>query len=223
MKNAPKVTPAVFIGTLLCFLLPFVTISCGGQKAATLSGTQMALGTTLEQPQMFGPPQKQKIDPDPYVALAGVCVIVGLVLSFLGPRIAVGSAIAAGVGAISLLGMKYHLDNEIVTQGRGMMQAAYEPGYWLTLFLMVASAAWSAYVFSQAVRILAPASAGPPPAPGLMNSPPLASPGSPGAAPGMVTPRPPGQPANPARFCSSCGQALTAPARFCPGCGSSLG
>ena len=43
----------LFVGSTLCFFLPFVTVSCGGVKAFTLTGEQLATGTTLTQPGAF--------------------------------------------------------------------------------------------------------------------------------------------------------------------------
>lgn len=37
MAYKSKVSPALFIVTTLCFLFPFVTVSCNGQKVATFS------------------------------------------------------------------------------------------------------------------------------------------------------------------------------------------
>ena len=55
MAHKSKVSPALFVITTLCFLFPFVTVSCNGQKVATFSGVELATGTTVEQPQVFGP------------------------------------------------------------------------------------------------------------------------------------------------------------------------
>src|ERR1039458_7680072 len=152
MTSKSKVSPAIFIATILCFLFPFITVSCGGQRVARFSGVQLATGTTVEQPQMFGPPQKQKVDPDPTAAVAALCAILGLGLSFLGTRIAIGPAIAGAAGALSLLVMKSRLDDQIVKEGHGMLQANHEIGYSLALLLLLAGAAWNAYLLWQRRR-----------------------------------------------------------------------
>ena len=157
MTSKLKVSPAIFIASILCFLLPFVTVSCGGQKVASFSGIQLATGTAVEQPQMFGPPQKQKVDPDPSAVVAALAAIAGLGLSFLGARTALGPAVSGGIGAISLLFMKSRLDDQIVKQGHGMLQVNYETGFSLTLLLLLAGAAWNAYLFSQREQIPAQA------------------------------------------------------------------
>jgi len=47
------------------FFLPFVTFSCQGQPVASLSGIQLATGTRIQQPQVFGPPKEHQVDVEP--------------------------------------------------------------------------------------------------------------------------------------------------------------
>lgn len=146
----------LFVGSALCFFLPFVTVSCGSVKAFTLTGQQLATGTTLTQPQPFGPPQTQKIDADPFAAAAALCALTGIALSLIGRNIATATAISGGAGAVSLLIMKSRLDGQLQTQGQGVATAAYETGYTLAVLLLVAGAAWNVYLFLQARRASAP-------------------------------------------------------------------
>ncbi len=189
-----KISPAIFIASILCFLFPFVTVSCGGQKVTSFSGVQLATGTTVEQPQMFGPPQKQKVDPDPTTALAALCAIVGVVLSLAGTRIALAPAISGAVGAVSLLIMKARLDDQVVKQGHGMLQVSYESGFSLALLLFVAGAVWNGYLHSQRNNI----PAAPPP-----------------EAAASSTRQDSRQPS----VCPQCGQSWTPNAKFCMHCG----
>ena len=142
----------LFVGSVLCFFLPFVTVSCGGVKAFTLTGQQLATGTTLTQPQAFGPPQTQKIDADPFAAVAALCALTGIALSLIGRRIAAATAISGGVGGVSLLIMRSRLDAQLQTQGQGVATATYETGFTLAALLLVAGAAWNVYLFLQARR-----------------------------------------------------------------------
>jgi hypothetical protein len=107
MTQKKNISPILFAATLVCFLFPFVTVSCGGQRITSFNGTQLALGTTVDEPQMFGPSQKKKVDPEPLAAVALLCTVLGLGLSFLsGARAALGPAISGGVGALALLMLK---------------------------------------------------------------------------------------------------------------------
>jgi len=210
MKNRKSIASVlIFVGSVLCFFLPFVTVSCGGVTAFTLTGQQLATGTTLTQPQPFGPPQTQKVSPDPFAVAAGLCAIVGIVLSLIGRRLASGAAISGGVGAVSLLIMRSRLNDQLQNQSQGLAKATYETGFTLTLLLLIAGAAWSIYLFLQSRRIgeaslLAPATgqSGNDHSPAQSGSPPL-----PLESQGQI--------------CRHCAQPIRATARFCESCGRS--
>lgn len=51
-----KISPNLLVLTILLFLLPWVRLSCGGQKIATFSGMDLAIGKTIEIP--FGESKK---------------------------------------------------------------------------------------------------------------------------------------------------------------------
>jgi lysylphosphatidylglycerol synthetase-like protein (DUF2156 family) len=60
------IRPALAGIVVLCFLLPFVEITCGGQKIAAISGVDMALGREIKPPDMssmMGMGMKQTNDP----------------------------------------------------------------------------------------------------------------------------------------------------------------
>lgn len=197
MAHKSKVSPALFIVTTLCFLFPFVTVSCNGQKVATFSGVQLATGTTVEQPQVFGPPQKKSVGAEPLATVAGLCALAGLVLSFLGIRLAIAPAISGSVGALLLLLLQSKLNSDMTKQAQGMFRLDWEAGYVLSLVFFIAAAAWSFYLFFQGRKL-----------PVAASSPPLASAAAVSAG---------------AAFCPHCGQSVSAGARFCGGCGKAVG
>ncbi len=149
-EKSKLVSSLIFAASLLCFFFPFVTLSCGGQKLMTLTGTQLATGTSLNQTQMLGKEKTDKIDPNPYATLAAVCAIAGIAFSFAKPKFAIASAISGGAGVASLLIMKSGMDNEVAQKGAGVIQLTYEMGFFLTLLLFVAGAAWNGYIYAQA-------------------------------------------------------------------------
>jgi hypothetical protein len=147
---ARKLSPAAFVLAIVCFFLPFVTFSCQGQKVASFSGIQLATGTTIKQPQMFGPPKSQKIDAEPLAVMALLSVLVGVGLSFLrGKKGAVGSITLAVLGVILLVALKSKLDGEALNQGGGMIQVNYEAGYYLSLIFLLAAAGAGIYALME--------------------------------------------------------------------------
>lgn len=225
MRQKSRVSPVIFAASILCFLFPFMTVSCGGHQVASFTGAQLATGTTVEQPQMFGPPQKQKVDPDPFAALAGLCAVVGMALSFAGTGTAIVQAICGALASLSLLLMKSRMDDQILKQGRGMLQVNYETGFSFALVLLVSGVAWNAFLFSQRKRD---------PTTDL----PRAQQSSEGSgdasreAPGSGEPlpfpgagHPPAQqfPDTDAHFCSNCGSETGGTSKFCKSCGKPVG
>lgn len=210
MTSKSKVSPAIFAASILCFLFPFITVSCGGQRVASFSGIQLATGTSVQQPQMFGPPQKQKVDSEPTAAVAAICAILGLGLSLLGSRLALASAISGAAGAVSLLVMKSRLEDQIVKQGQGMLQVSYETGFFLTLILFLAGVAWNAYLFSQRKQTSAVV-----PVPLTTDAR-----GRPEAG---VIPNPVGGDSNAPTSCPHCGELRASDERFCTNCGKPAG
>jgi hypothetical protein len=147
MTGSPRFSSLVFGITIICFFFPFVTLSCGGQRAVTFSGMQMAIGTTVDEPQVFGPPQKKPIEPNPFASLALLCAVLGATFGFTTIS-TLAPAIAGGVGGLSLLLAKEHLNDQVLRQGQGVLQVNSEVGYILTVLLFLSIAAWNAYLLS---------------------------------------------------------------------------
>jgi len=200
MAHKSKVSPALFVVTILCFLFPFVTVSCNGQKVASLSGMQLATGTSVEQQQVFGPPRKEKVTAEPLATVALVCALAGLGLSFLGVRAAIAPAGAGALGALLLVILQSKLNSDITDKGQGMFKVEFEAGYVLVIVFFIAAAAWNAYLFFSGRNAVA-----------LAASPPMSTGAA--ATAGVTT----------AAFCPHCGQKLAAESRFCGACGKSVG
>jgi hypothetical protein len=197
-ERLKKASPAVFALGLLLFLMPFVSISCQGQKLASLTGIQLSFGGSIQSPGMFGQTgQARRTEPEFWAALALASLATGLVLVLLRQlKTALPPAIAAGICAFSLLALKAKVDSELATQGLGLA-VGYEPPFWLVLLLSIALAALHGVVyFEKRQRVIAPSAAVP------------AS----------------GSPAPPVAFCAACGHAQAGSgATFCTNCGAPRG
>lgn len=158
-----KLSPAAFVLAFVCFFLPFVTFSCQGQTVATLSGFQLATGTKIQQPQVFGSPKEHKVEAEPLATLALLTVIAGVVLGFLRERKwSVGSAALAVLGVILLAALKSKLDGDALRKGGEIIQVSYETGYYLCLTFLLAAAGTSIYslIPGKGVRIASPLNGG---------------------------------------------------------------
>jgi hypothetical protein len=204
MAHKSKVSPVIFVLATLCFLLPFVTVSCNGQKVASLTGVELATGTTVDQPQVFGPAQKKRVGAEPLATLAALCAIAGIGLSFLGSRLALAPAVSGAAGALFLLLLQSKLNSDMSKEAQGAFRLDFEVGFVLVLLFFAAGAAWNFYQFFQSKKLAAAPAVSPP----AMRANVAAASG-----PGTTA----------AFFCTYCGQAVTAGTRFCGGCGKVVG
>lgn len=153
-----KLSPAVYVLALICFFLPFVSFSCQGQRIARFSGIQLVAGTTIQEPQMFGPPRPHKVDAEPLATLAFLCVLVGLGLSFLkGKKGAIGSGVLGLFGVIFLSAMKSKVESDALRQGGGMVQVEFGLGFYLTAIFLLAAIGTSVFALLQGKGIRLPA------------------------------------------------------------------
>jgi hypothetical protein len=53
-ENQRTIRPALAVIVLICFFMPFVKISCGGQPIASITGLDLAIGKKIEPPNPFG-------------------------------------------------------------------------------------------------------------------------------------------------------------------------
>ena len=158
-----KLSPAAFVLAFVCFFLPFVTFSCQGQTVASLSGFQLATGTKIRQPQVFGPPKEHKVEAEPLATVALLSVIAGVVLSFLrGKKWSVGSAALGALGVILLAALKSKLDGDALRQGGGVLQVSYGAGYYLCLAFLLSAVGTSIYslVAGKGNRLASPLTTG---------------------------------------------------------------
>jgi len=205
-----RLSGLVHILCVLCFLLPFVQVSCNNQKLATLTGVELASGryniqgsTDLNFGQSTSAPQTQSGSIEWTVLIALVCALAAGVFAFLGNRGASLISILLGaVGTVSLL--YFRSKSPDTSQSMGLITVSYEFGYYLALLLLIAGTA-AVFFFEFIAGKKQPAMAGAPGSPPMYAAPPVA-------------PRPGGA----AAFCPNCGKPSAGGAAFCDGCGKPL-
>lgn len=127
------ISSANFLFVLLCFFLPFITLSCPG-TSITFSGTQLVTGTTVEVPQMFGGAAQKKFDSQPLALFAFLCALAGLVVGLSSAKGARRISAGLGIlGAVLLLALKAKISGDVSREGEGMLSVSYGFGYWLAL------------------------------------------------------------------------------------------
>ena len=137
-SETKKLSLASFGLALFCFLFPFISVSCNQQKVASFTGFQLVFGTTVQQPEMFGPPKRQKVDEEPLADLAFLCCAAACGLCLAKSRNAeIGSAVLAAISFICLIQLKSKLQDQVLRSAGGMLQVDYEFGFWIVALLIV--------------------------------------------------------------------------------------
>jgi hypothetical protein len=152
MKNpSKKISPALFGLTLICFFMPFVTISCQEQPISSFTGVELARGTSVKSPSFGGNSSKQEqIPPNLFATMALLSGVVGFGTSFLkAKKSAIAPAGAGTAGFILLLMLKSQIDGEIAKQGQGILLASYGLGFWLAFLLFISAALVNIYTLVQ--------------------------------------------------------------------------
>ena len=135
-----KTSRLTFGAVLLCSLLPFVSVTCQGQRLATLTGIQLVSGTTIHEPTGFdaGSGKAHRMNPEPLVIAAYGFALIGLLIS-LTPGTGQSRPVAAiaGLGSVCLLIARARIDSQaseagFVTSG---LTLEYELGFWIPLLL----------------------------------------------------------------------------------------
>lgn len=169
-----KISPSIFALIIICFFLPFTTVSCQSTNIATLSGFQVAVGADIDQTaglasglssmggmeglqalsqegtrttRMSRPKSKQqKIQGSPIAGIILATACAGITISFVSLRQkALIEAAIAGIGAVMMFVLKLTIDSEVNKQGQGLFQVDYEIGYWLTLIFFVGAIGVNGY------------------------------------------------------------------------------
>ncbi|MDD5676863.1 MAG: hypothetical protein PHW60_02595 [Kiritimatiellae bacterium] len=130
-----RITP--FALGIMCFVLPFVQISCDGKKAMQFTGVQLVTGSEMKEP-MGG--ETKKIPPEPFAIVTLLALAVGIGFCASPKRaMSVSAAIAGGIAVISMFVMKTRMDAEITKEASGMpITIEYPIGFWLVCLAAIA-------------------------------------------------------------------------------------
>lgn len=122
----------------LCFFLPWVLVSCGGQPVATLSGWQLAAGGTIKT--AYGSSPIPGSAPELFLVLLAALGCIGLVALVATGQLPrrTGAYIAIGLAAVSVLIMFVKLQGAQSGQSQALASAQLQYGFWGSLLAYVA-------------------------------------------------------------------------------------
>lgn len=132
---------APFIVGILCFLLPFIQVSCAGQKIVSITGIQLVTGTQFN-PQIAN--KVEVIESEPLAIAAIIAFVLGAFFSLSHQRIkSILSALAAGAALLSMILLKIRLDGKMVSTHNQAISVSYDIGFWLVCLAALAGLALS--------------------------------------------------------------------------------
>jgi hypothetical protein len=194
MKNHKIISPLMFGIIIICFLLPFLAISCDKERIVTFTGIQLMTGKDISMDyEEINSKINQRSGSEPLVILAFLCAIGGLVLGFVNiDKKLILTTIAGALGFIFLLSFMLKTDNSLSKEGMGVLSADFLVGYWLSFLLFMGSAGFSGYCYAKARGL-----------------PQMA------VKHGII-------PDTNALYCQNCGSPLRADSKFCSKCGAQI-
>jgi len=148
MLNKLKITPALFVLSLLLFLLPWVNVSCGGQTVVSISGFEMVTGTQVSAQSQYGRSRSQKVETEPIAILLLLVTIAGLIGFTKFKNIYMIEAILGAVGIILMIVLQLKLN---VDAGKERFGLSWQFAYWLNLFVYIGIAVISLIKFPKKV------------------------------------------------------------------------
>ncbi len=151
-NQAKQFSPGVFGITLLCFFLPFINITCSGEKIASVTARELVTGSTLEplggsEKGMKGMEMKGKIESEPLAAVLLALVVAGLVFSFLRKNVfTILAAVSAGAALVTQLMLRSKLLQDIDKEGEKLLQIEMAAGFWAILLLLLVALALNVWL-----------------------------------------------------------------------------
>ena len=200
MDQYRKYRPAIFVIIMITFFMPFLSVSCENQEIISVTGVGMMTETKIGSG--FA---SETIPASPWVLMAGISAIVGLVTALKNKE--KFSSAAGFAGAAFLLFFMSQVKNAAREAGTAsewvQVGIHLKSGYWLALLLSLAAgilfaSAWQSGKQKPVTDV----------------------------APGSGEPMPPStdpqinQPEN--RFCTNCGNSVAPQDVFCIGCGKRM-
>jgi hypothetical protein len=155
MDQLKKFSPASFIIIIFCFFMPFVSITCSGQKVMSLTGIKLITGAEYKPQNMFDKKdtpegemefktdfdKEQNIDAQPMALFALLMAVIALILSFIQQKVpALICMIASIMGAAFMLLLKANLDSDIPSDAQMVIDVEYQFWYWFALLLFIVGA-----------------------------------------------------------------------------------
>jgi len=141
IKKYKFISPSLFGIVVICFFMSFFTVQCSSSKVMTLNGTDLVFGKEINMKNpMTGINEVQKLSPNIWAIIPFVLSLIGAGLYFVNVNYkSLIILIISVIGVISLFALKNNLNNQIESQGGGMVSLSISPqiGYYICIFGLI--------------------------------------------------------------------------------------
>ncbi|MCY7406820.1 MAG: hypothetical protein LH631_05410 [Alkalinema sp. CAN_BIN05] len=168
-----KVSPALFALVVLCFFMPFISISCqnpmsgGDIELVKMNGIEVAMGKEIKMPRadsMGLPSSKtstktQSVPSNPIAGIVFGIACAGIAVGFIAvPQQYIVQAGLGSLGALMLVVLKLTVDSNLASElkkasGGSTMNmpivATYGMGYWLAFLSFLGAVGLNSYFIYQ--------------------------------------------------------------------------
>ncbi len=184
MKQLNFLSPTFFGLVTMSFFLTFFDLKCKSETFATATGIELMTGKVIEKPEMgksFDELEKSEnateesdkdaeksqksskskdsltLSPNPFAILAFVLSLIGIGLFFLSDKKKsyIGSFLAAIVGIMSLIILKFNLENQFNDKLPGTVEtldmkivADYQIGYYMAMLFFILALFWNIIILN---------------------------------------------------------------------------
>lgn len=123
-----EIRMAPFLVGTISFFLPFIDITCSGEKMMAFTGIQLVTGTEFESG-FDG--SLQNIPPEPFAVIALLIFLGGVLIAYMKSELMKRHMITVSVSAfVSMLLLKMRIDDQVVKSAEGMpLMVEYKSGY----------------------------------------------------------------------------------------------
>jgi len=166
-----KISPALFALVILCFFMPFISLSCQNPMSGTdielvkMNGIEVAIGKEIKMPgadsmglsSSTTSTKPQSVPNNPIAGIIFGIACAGIAVGFIAvPQQYIVQAGLGGIGAVMLILLKLTVDSNLASELKkvgGSMNmpivATYGMGYWLAFLSFLGAVGLNSYFIYQ--------------------------------------------------------------------------
>lgn len=126
----PKLSPSAYLSLIAVFLLPFMDLSCDGDRIVSLNGYEVSFGTEITVGSFFDGYSTERVEGNLAVAIAFFMALAAAAVSL---KSQLSGAVIAAISFVLLLIARAEIQDAIWEEGEGLLMVSFQIGYYLSL------------------------------------------------------------------------------------------